>query len=38
MKKENKLEELYNKIPQDLLGTVREIVDLEIELEADCNQ
>lgn len=40
VKKEKELEELYNQIPEGtgLLDIVREIVELELELEAECNQ
>ena len=37
---ENKLEKLYNEIPEGtgLLDIVREIVELELQLEAECGQ
>ncbi len=37
---QKKLEELYNEIPEGtgLLEVVREIVELELQLEAECNQ
>jgi len=39
-KLEKKLEELYNEIPKKtgLLDIVREIVDIELQLEKECNQ
>lgn len=39
-KKEIKLENLYNQLPKEtgILDIVREIVNLEILLEAECNQ
>lgn len=39
-KLEKKLEELYNEIPEGtgLLDIVREIVDIELQLEKECNQ
>lgn len=39
-KKTKELEELYNEIPEGtgLLDIVRDIVELEIEIEAECNK
>ena len=37
---QKKLEELYNEIPEGtgLLDIVREIVELELQIEAECNK
>ena len=35
--KQAELDKLYLKIPKELMDTVNQIVDIEIELEKDCN-